>query len=369
MRHSSYLEVNLGLLSENMDKIQSLAPKAKILPMVKADAYGNGLVPISRFLSEELHYDTLGCASLGEAIEVFQECPKLKSEILVFSDNELQSPEIREAYINLKITPVLHQVSDVDIVLKEASFKNVPIVLKINTGMNRLGLSLEELEKLTPRLKGRGVDHLLTHFSCSYYVLKEGDKNHRQYEEFKKAQKILKDAGVEVRKTSIANSGAIEQGFGCEETYVRPGLMMYGPPSVEPRLWNGHQISRWVTKILKVFAVKKGTPVGYGINVAGEDLLVAIIPLGYGDGLLTYSSGVSITVNGIIGKLFARINMDMAFIAFDLSTQGKMRAGDVVEIWGHDNRRMADIAAQMKTIPYQLMTAVSHRIPRVYRVN
>lgn len=355
------------MLAENMASIQRLAPKAKILPMVKADAYGNGLVSVSRFLSEELKYQTLGCASLGEALQLFQEAPQLPSDVLVFSDTELQNKKVREIYSHFKITPVLHQMSDVEVVLKEAEFKRVPIVLKINTGMNRLGLSLEELEKLAPRLKDRGVKHLLTHFACSYYALKDGDKTHRQYEEFKKAKNILNDVGVTVESTSVSNSGAIEQKFGIDETYVRPGLMMYGPPSVEPRIWKGHQISRFVTKVLKTFSVKKGTPVGYGINVAGEDSVIAVLPIGYGDGLLTFASGASVLINGQPGKLFARVNMDMAFVAFDMSAQGKIKAEDIVEVWNHDNQRIADIATQMKTIPYQLMCAVSQRIPRIYK--
>lgn len=370
MRHSSFLEVNLSLLSENIQSIQKLAPKAKILPMVKADAYGNGIVPISQHLVNECGITTLGCASLGEALRILDESPGLKSEILVFSDTEIQDADLRKYYSSMAITPVLHQPSDVEAFLGDDRLKDVPVVLKINTGMNRLGLTLTELEKLIPRLKNRGVKHLMTHFATSYYPLKDGDKTHRQMDEFKKAQKMLTDAGVAVEETSVSNSGAIEQKFGIEETYVRPGLMMYGPPSVEsdPLIWRGHQISRLVTKVMKTFIVKKGTPVGYGINVAGEDSLMAIVPIGYGDGLLTYSSGVKLKVNGMDARLFARVNMDMAFLSFAPSAEGKIKMGDVIEIWNHDNRVIADIATQMKTIPYQLMCAISGRIPRIYKL-
>lgn len=358
------------MLSENIRSIQKLAPKAKILPMVKADAYGNGLVPVSQHLVNECGTKILGCASLGEALRIFQDSPGLKSEVLVFSDTEIQDSDLRKYYSSLPVTPVLHQPSDVETFLGDSRLKDVPVVLKLNTGMNRLGLTLPELEKLIPRLKTRGVKHLMTHFATSYYPLKEGDKTHRQMEEFRRAQKMLKDAGVEVEETSVSNSGAIEQKFGIEESYVRPGLMMYGPPSVEsdPFIWRGHQVSRLVTKVLKTFMVKKGTPVGYGINVAGEDCFMAILPIGYGDGLLTYSSGVKLKVNGLDARLFARVNMDMAFLSFAPSAEGKIKTGDVVEIWNHDNRIIADIATQMKTIPYQLMCAISGRIPRIYKL-
>ena len=367
MRHSTYLEVNLNYLQDNIDKIKLLT-SSKILPMVKADAYGNGLVPISRFLVEECEIKRLGCASLGEAIHVLNTCPDLNAEMMVFSDTELYDPEVFQAYNHFGILPVLHQRSDLETVLNNIVFKKTPIVLKVNTGMNRLGLSLEEIAEFAPLLKNRGVKHLMTHFACSYYPLKDGDKTHRQMDNFIKAKQILIDAGVEIQETSVANSGAIEQKFGTSETYVRPGLMMYGPPSLEPHIWNGHQISKFVTRILKTFIVKKGTPVGYGINVVSEDSLIAIIPVGYADWSITTASGTELKVNGMNAKIFARVNMDMSFLIFEASASGKVNVGDQVEIWNHDNSRIADLASQMKTIPYHLMCGVTNRIPRIYKV-
>lgn len=368
MRHSSYLEVNLDLLDQNLQKIKALAPHSEVLAMVKADAYGNGLIAVSRFLSQECGVKKLGCARLSEAIRLFNECPDLNSELLVFSDTELSNQKTRQAYLNLKLTPVLHKRSDLETVLSDSDFKQIPLVLKINTGMNRLGLSLEELFEFAPRLRQRGVDHLMTHFACSYFPLKAGDKTNRQYSEFQKAKKILSDAGVEVRETSTSNSGAIEQSFAVDETYVRPGLMLYGAPSVVEKDWKGQLVSRLVTKAIKTFMVKKGTPVGYGIHVAGADAFMVVIPLGYGDGLSTFTSGVELMVRGYKAKVFGRVNMDMIYLAFDPSVEGKIKEDDEIEIWGHDSTRILDMAAQMKTIPYQIMCGISARIPRIYKV-
>lgn len=368
MRHSSFVEVNLSFLGENVERIKKLAPAAKLIPMVKADAYGNGLHPIVRFLAEECSIRNLGCATLGEALSIVEEFPKIKSNILVFSDAEFQDEKFRDAYLNLNITPVLHDPRDLNLALTLSECKRMPIVIKLNTGMNRLGFTAEDLIPFIPKLKSRGIKHLMTHFSCSYYALKAGDKTHRQMSEFERIRKVLTDAGVSIEETSVANSGAIEQGFGISETYVRPGLMLYGPPSVEPRIWDGHQISRLVTKVLKTFQVKKGTPLGYGINVAGEDYFTIIVAMGYGDGLTTYASGTNIKINGYSGKIFARVNMDMAYIVFDPKVEGKIKVDDKIEIWGNDNRVITDLATQMKTIPYQLMCGISSRIPRVYKV-
>lgn len=368
MRHSSFLEINLSFLSENMEKVQQLAPKAKILPMVKANAYGHGLIPISQHLVNECGIKTLGCASIGEAQQIFQQSPDLACEVLVFSDTEMQDSDLRGLYQTLPMTPVLHQPADVEAVLADSRLNNLPLVLKLNTGMNRLGLNLDELECLIPKIRPRGVKHLLTHFACSYYPLKTGDKTYRQMDQFRQARQMLLDAGVAVEETSVSNSGAIEQHFGIDESYVRPGLMIYGPPSVEPAIWHGRQISRLVTKVLKTFLVKKGTPIGYGINVAAEDCYLAIISLGYGDGLMTYASGIKLRINGLEARLFARVNMDMAYLSFEASAAGKIKSGDSIEIWNHDNSVITDIATQMKTIPYALMCAISGRIPRIYKV-
>ncbi len=368
MRHSSYLEINLNLLSENLGKIRALSGKAQILPMVKADAYGNGIIPITQHLVREEGINKIGVASLGEALKLTKECPSLDVEYLVFSDTEISDAKLRSAYVDFNITPVIHQPEDLKHFLGDEKMKDVPLVVKVNTGMNRLGFTLEELEGNLPRLKARGIQHLMTHFAYSYVQQKAGDKTTRQIEEFSKAKKLLSDAGVPVQETSTANSGAIEQKIGVDDTYVRPGLMMYGPYSIEPRVWDGHQISKFVTKVIKTFPVKKGTPVGYGVNVAGVDGYVAVLPVGYGDGIPTFSSGIKLTVNGFPCTIFARVNMDMTFLLFSPEVAGKIKAGDVVEIWNHDNRVITDIATQMKTIPYALMCGITGRIPRIYKI-
>lgn len=368
MRHSSFLEVNLSFLSENFEMIRKLSKSAKILPMVKADAYGNGLVPVSQHLINECGALTLGCASLGEALTLKRECPDLNFEVMVFSDTEIQDADCRKIYEQFNITPVIHQRNDFNAFIKDPRMKDVPLVIKMNTGMNRLGLSLEDLESMLPELKNRGVKHLMTHFACSYYPSKPGDKTERQLAEFEKAKSLLSSAGVSVEETSVANSGAIEQGIGVEETWVRPGLMLYGPYSISEDTWRGHQISKFQTKVLKTFVVKKGTPVGYGVNVAPEDLFIALLPLGYGDGLLTFAGGARLLVKGVEGKFFGRVNMDMSFLSFPVEHAGILKDGEKVEIWDHDNRSISDLATQMKTIPYQLMCAISPRIPRIYKV-
>jgi alanine racemase len=194
-----------------------------------------------------------------------------------------------------------------------------------------------------------------------------GCKTLRQYDEFLKIKEFLNQNQIFIEETSVSNSGAIEQQFGIEETFIRPGLMLYGPSVLtELSSWRGSQISRWVAKILSTFRVKKGTPIGYGVNVADKDCVIAILSVGYGDGFLTYFSGINIMVNGVLGKVFGRVNMDMTFVQFDLSEEVKIKKNDLVEIWDNNPMKIVDLASQTRTIPYQLMCAVSSRIPRIY---
>jgi alanine racemase len=175
---------------------------------------------------------------------------------------------------------------------------------------------------------------------------------------------------VSIEETSVSNSGAIEQNFGVEETFVRPGLMLYGPPSVlDPVRWTGKQTSRWVTRVLSTFDVKQGTQVGYGMNVADRDSSFAILPVGYGDGFLTFYSGVQLSLNGLRGRVFGRVNMDMTYVQFDPDQRGHLKVNDIVEIWNHDTRGITDLALQANTHAYQVMCAVTNRIPRVYKVS
>lgn len=367
MRYSTYLEVNLKLLAENVKMIQSLAPKAKLLPMVKSDAYGNGMIPVAKFLTEEMSIKDIGCATIGEAIALNEGIKGFGAECTVFSDQELYLPYVRDAYLKYNIVPVIFNTRDLEFILKDTLFKKLPLIIKLNTGMNRLGLTLEDLKPFIPGLKERGIDHLISHFARSSQHIRPGDKNNSQYQEFKDGKAWLESEGVEIRETSVSNSGAIEQGFGVDESYVRPGLMLYGPPTVtDPIIWNGHQISRLITKVLFTFQVKKGTPIGYGVNVADKDSFIAVIAVGYGDGLMSFYSGTKLRINGHTGKVFGRVNMDMTFLQFDPEAESAFKIDDVIEVWNNDNRVITDIAVQSKTTAYQIMCGISPRIPRKY---
>lgn len=368
MRAHTRLEVYWARLARNWQRVQQLAPHARILPMIKANAYGHGLVPVGQFLAQELKVETLGVATLGEAETFLHETPSYRGRVMVFSETNLIEKEFHSRYSSQQIIPVVHEMPALDVFLNDRCYKHLPLVMKLNTGMNRLGIDETDWEAAGQAILKSGrksIHHLMSHFASSYTEYKTGDKTHRQVEAFQRAVSLLRGIGLTIEETSLANSGAIEQGIGKDETWVRPGLMLYGPHSFAG---NTEMVSSFVTRMLKVFPVKRGVPIGYGNHVTSEDGFIAVLPLGYGDGFPTQLSGYKFKVNGLEAKIFGRINMDMAFLFFPTSAEGKIKAGDEVRFWDQDTRDVDAWAKHMDTHAYQAMCGISSRVPRVYRL-
>jgi alanine racemase len=119
---------------------------------------------------------------------------------------------------------------------------------------------------------------------------------------------------------------------------------------------------------MKVSPVKKGTAIGYGTHVAGEDGVIAVLPIGYGDGFPTQSSGFDLIVNGETARVFGRVNMDMAFLFFKSDVIGKINVGDEVRFWEKNPKNLINWATHMNTHAYQALCGISARVPRVYRI-
>jgi alanine racemase len=388
MRHSTYVEVNLSKLARNFSAIQRLAgPHACVLPMVKGNAYGNGILQVSAFLTRDLGVRRLGVATLGEALQILEHMPQFANdplrEIVVFSDTELQNKQLLESYQHqqgrARIYPTLGTKEDLELVLDSRELRDVPLFIKVNTGMNRMGMKPDEILELAPRIRaqrGGRIDHLMQHFAASWLPLQDGDKTVQQYQTFQEVKRQLADSGILIQETSAANSGAIEQRFGVGETHVRPGLMLYGPATVtHPHVvWTGEQVSTLHTKVLRSMVVRRGECVGYGFHPVAEDCVVALLPIGYADGFLRYYSGLGVDVCGMRGTVHGLINMDLTAVVLCPSElnmsvaeiQNRVRAEAPVTVW---DKNLTDIADFVKTNPYQLMTGISIRVPRYYTVD
>ena len=372
MRFGSRLLVNLESLASNYQSLKSICPNNDVLFMVKANAYGHGLVDITSFACRELGIKNFGCATLGEALCLRDQIPNEEFDLYVFSDVQLGNREFDEVYLSRRILPVISSLKDLEYFLSNSDFKNFPLVLFFNTGMNRLGIEMDELEKvgkLLKRFDRKAVFHLMTHFANASFSMKTNKRNILQRENFKKAKDFLKAEGIEVEHSSISNSGAIEQQVGLEETHVRPGIMMYGPSSLLPKyksegVYKGKIISSLQTYIIKVFDVERGQPIGYGSTPMAKDGRVAILALGYGDGFNTHYLGTELMHKGHKGIVAGRVNMDMAQVLFDKDVD--ISPGEPFTIWGEDPDSLEKMCEQIGTISYQLFCQITSRVPRVY---
>lgn len=369
MRLNSSFDINLNYLSDNVDLIKETASQS-LLAMVKADAYGHGLLEISKFLVLEKNIQTLGVASLGEALYLRQNFTEKDYQVVVFSDFNLQDKTNLEIIQNYNIEVVLSSLFSLDLFLNNSEFKKAKLYLKFDTGMHRLGISFDEVAKCISLIKNSGrkkVDHLLTHFSSSYLIQHKNNRTLNQLEVFSQIKKEL-EAHFEVRESSVSNSGAIEQKLGLEFSHVRPGLMLYGPQSYpDPVLVKKTKlISSLRTYVLKKRTIKKGDPIGYGGVVCPNDGVVIYLPLGYGDGLLTHLSGLDFCLNGVHAKVLGRVNMDMSCYLINSKDAEIFREGEEIFLWKNDNQVLEDIYTHSKTNAYHILTSITSRVPKRY---
>ena len=378
MKFRSRLVINLHYLDYNYSIVKKIAPDSEVIFMVKADGYGHGMIPIARYAVVELGIKELGCATIAEAIKLREELSDLEFEIYVFSDTQLELLENADIYTKRRIIPVISDISELEYILHSPEFKNFPICLKFNTGMNRLGLDPQDSPKIVGMLKRhnrRSVHHLISHYANASHPMNTDERNLFQSSRFSEIKKHFTDSEIILERTSQSNSGAIEQKVGLDgDTHIRPGLMMYGPTSLLSEYadrghFEGKIISRLETYIIRTFNVKSGTPIGYGSTICPYDGVVAILAIGYGDGFSTRYSGAHLYHKGFEGVITGRVNMDMIQVLFPVEARDHVLAHEVFTIWGEQDGDLLRFSNETKTIPYELFCSLLPRVPRVYRLD
>jgi len=379
MRFRSRLVVNLDYFASNINQIKKISPKAQILCMIKADGYGHGMIPMARYAMTELGIKEFGCATLGEAVKLREELNELEFDVYVFSDIQLELLENADIYLKRRIIPVISNVSELDYILHTPEFKYFPICLKFNTGMNRLGLDPSEATLIVSKLKQHNrlsVHHLISHYANAGSAMDTHPVNLSQRKKFTDIKKFFRDSGITLERTSQSNSGTIEQKIGLPEnsddTHVRPGLMLYGPSSVNPEVpsaFQGKLVSTLETYILRVFPVSKGDVVGYNSTPCPDDGLIAILAIGYGDGFFNRYSGAHLYHKGFEGVIIGRVSMDMTHVFFNKSAINHIKAHEIFTIWGQQEGDLLKFCSETKTIPYEVFCSLLPRVPRVYRLN
>ncbi len=344
MSRPALATINLAALRKNLQLIRELTP-AKVIGVIKADAYGHGAIPVARVLEEE-RVDCLAVACIEEAITLREE--GIKSPILMlegfFNADELP------LMAHHKLSTVVQQQEQIE-ALQHWQGEPFDIWLKIDTGMHRIGFLPEDFPHAYSQLERcTSVNRivLMTHFSSADEP--HQPKTSAQITLFKALTK-----GYEA-ETCLCNSAGIMQWPDAHGDWVRPGLALYGSsPFVE-----GHPLDKRLQPVMELtsqlIAIKElpaGVPVGYGETyITEKPCRVGITAVGYADGYPRHAqNGTPVLVNGIRCPIIGRISMDM--LAVDISDLPTPHVGDKVTLWGQD-LPATDIANYANTVSYEM---------------
>jgi len=353
------LTVRLGVLAENFSIAQRLAGPAVVAAVVKADAYGLGLVPVAKTLVAA-GCDSFFVARLEEAMALRTLAPEARIFVL-----DGAQPDMVPALIAHRLIPVLNSLAEVAAWSAAALSTRTTLdaAIHIDTGMNRLGLSAAEAANLASEhlrhLVGLRVVLWMSHLACADEP--EAKKNRLQLERFKTALAMLPEAPA-----SLSASGGIVLGKDYHFDLVRPGIALYGGnPQVGAANPFGSAVSLTAT-IMQVRQAAKGDSVGYGASYRlKRPSLLGTAALGYADGIFrSLSNTGAVAIGTARAPIVGRVSMDLLTVDLtDIPTA--VHAGTEVELFGQ-TISLEEIAAAAGTIAYEVLTSLSRRARRSY---
>ena len=360
--HETVLKVNLSALIDNVRYFRSLLkPETKLTCMVKAFAYGAGSVEVSKALQASGLVDYLAVAVADEGVELRRAGITLP---IIIMDPEVAAMDLILEN-NLEPNVYSHQSLKTVIAAAEAKgLENVPIHVKIDSGMHRLGFYKEDMPWLIERLgstKAVRVASVFSHLAGS---------DEPQFDAFTLDQIHYFDSCAEELKAGlqypiikhICNSAGIERFSQYQFDMCRLGIGLYGFSFAGAKLRN---VCTLETTILSVKTVKAGETIGYGRHTTlKEDRVIAVIPIGYADGFDRRFSnyGGEVWVRGKRCPVVGNVCMDQAMIDV---TGADARPGDIAEVFG-EHMPLEELANKLGTITYEILTSVSRRVQRVY---
>ena len=340
------LKINLSNLNHNIDVIKKFT-NADIQAVVKANSYGLSASEVAKTIDDKV--ESFSVITLGEAIELRKYTNK--PILLLQGVHENKDYEVIQ---DQNFDFVIHSSWQLD-KIKNYDLSMTRLWLKINTGMNRLGIDLHEFEE-TLKIINR-VDTkdkiLMSHLAAS--SIKDDPQTTKQVKLFNEVTK-----NIEYKK-SLANSGAIFNFPEAHNDIVRPGIAIYGGKYNE---FGTKNVSSLSSEIISIRPVKSGTKVGYdGSWLAKHDCFIGSIPIGYGDGLPYSIDPVTVRINGKNFKTAGKVNMDLLMI--NLEQDDTIKIGDTVQIWGFDSD-ISKLSDEFNTITYNLLANISGRVSKNY---
>jgi len=365
---TTFAKINIDNLYRNYQNLREIVGKAKIIGVVKANAYGHGLVEISRYL-QDFGIDYLAVAFVTEGIELRRAGIDIPILVLV-PENDL-SVEASVDY-NLDYAVENYEIAKKISDYAKAKAKRARIHFYIDTGMGRDGMphsAAVDIIKQSMKLPNLEFVGLMSHFASS-----DSDVTYtkHQLKIFKSLIKELRQERIEFEVVHIANTGAIANYPESIFDGVRPGIALYG------YVKNGNGIDLRFRPVMEVYSkvislrkIQAGESVGYGRTfVATEPTTIATVPIGYGDGLKRIlSDSLFCLIRGRKYKVVGGICMDEIMV--DVGCDG-IKIGDEVVLLGEQGAEAIsgwELANKSNTIVYEILTSISNRVPRIYISN
>jgi len=366
----AWCEISKEALSNNIKKIQEfVGPKVAVMAVVKANAYGHGAVETSQ-IALASGAKLLGVSSFVEAKQLREAGIKNPIVILGFTPAENYLDMVRH---NITVTIRSLDVARALATAARRENKTAKVWVKVDTGMHRLGLNPGEVlyfVKKVQTLPNLSVTGIFTHFAQADDSDLSFSK--KQLASFKKLLEQLRKEGIHIPLASAANSAAAFKIHDSHFDLVRVGIAMYGirPDKnfdygidIQPAL-------TFKTEITQILELSKGETVGYGREfIAKRPTLIATLAVGYGDGFRrSPKNWGEVLIRGQRAPLVGRVSMDQA--AADITgLTGDIRRGEEVVLIGKSGNEVIsaeDVAEKLGTISYEVVTAISARVPRIY---
>ena len=347
--------IDSSALKSNLRQIRAKARGARLMAVVKANAYGHGLVPTALALPEA---DAFAVARLEEGVALRD--AGIRQQIVLL-EGVFTAQQLAEAARH-RFEIVVHDPLQVSLLERFAGEHRFVVWLKVDTGMNRLGFRAEEFAAVLARVRALARApaevRVMTHLARADE--RDCPMTHSQLERF---HSLTHGLGL---ARSIGNSAGILGWDGACGDWIRPGLALYGISPFAPEssaAFGLIPVMTLASTVISVRRVPRGETVGYGgAWTAPRDSRIAIVAGGYGDGLLrSLPTGAPVLVNGRRAALVGRIAMDM--IAVDVSELPEVEVGTRCVLWGR-GLEVSELAAHAGTIAYELLCGVRARVPR-----
>jgi alanine racemase len=371
----TWAEVSLAALGANFHAVQKhVGTAVTICAVVKADGYGHGAVECALALEAE-GAPWLGVtdAAEGRALRSAGIWTRVLLMTGIWKGEE-------DGIVAHNLTPTVWEAWHIERLEKAARKQqvNLPVHLKVDTGMNRLGATVGALPQLCEKLAACRHLHLegvSTHFASAEVL--DAEDAPRQMQRFEQALAVLAEHGLHPPLVHMGNSAAVSARPDTWKTMVRPGILLYGYSL--PILRNGEStpppslplapVLTWKTRVLTVKDVAAGEAVGYmGSYVTKEPSRIAVLPVGYADGYpRLLSNRARVIVRGEYARVVGRVSMDLTTV--DVGHIPDVAVGDEVILIGAHNGKNVDaveLARLCESVPYEILCGISQRVPRVY---